>query len=358
MSTLVNMKPRLLVTTLIIFISAGCANHPTPVFIPSTTNSPSVNNEVSGHTLKNSSGFKFRSSGSSQNTHERDTRPVTWVKVDEIKADPLTIVIYAKDSENNVLARFLQLPHDNVKRIGTGTKRDMLVKVLDEMSSFVKDLFAKKAVRLNANIYIAIYDTEVKTPMTPWQYGPVVDPIELNLAASLPPLGEKYEREEGFDDTLWYEQISRIMLHEYAHVVHNNAPDAFTTDLADEFIAHTVDRCAGFLVNEFRGQKFNDTIIEAAGRYANDRDFITQNKPFATSTTGGQLAVTAIAALFTHSELSHATRERRLEILLKYCKMIVDAKPSFATTREALDWIEANVEKATLPFLQSPPHTR
>jgi hypothetical protein len=341
---------RLIICFVTIVATSGCVSTP-PLFTKSPTHGPAVNNEVPFFPAKGSAPFKFQSFGSSENTHERDLKPVTWKKVDEFVAGKFSVALHAKENETNILAHFLKMPHDNIERIENGSKREVLAKVVGEMDVLVRHIFQKKAVRAKVNFYVAIFDTEVKTPITDWQYGPIIDPVELNLAVMLPPLGEKYERESGFDDTRWYEQIMQIALHEYAHVVHNNAPSAFNGLLADEFIAHTVGLCAGYGIHEFRNQALNDSILRAAINYAQDREFITRGKPFATSTTGGELASTALAALFSHNELANAPRERWLEALPQYCKMIVSANPSFTTTNEALDWIEVNIQKTKLPFL-------
>lgn len=337
--------------TALLFLSvlAGCANTPA-LITKSASGGPSVVNEISP-VESDDRVFKFRSFGKSENTYERDIKPVTWKKVDEFVAGRFTVALHAKENEINILGHFLQLPHDNIERVANGSKREVLTKIIGEMDVLAQRIFQTKAVRARANFYLAIYDTEVKTPITDWQYGPIADPIKLNLALMLPPLGEKYEREVGFDDTHWYAMLSRIVLHEYAHVVNKNRPSAFRTSLADEFVAYTVEFCSGYMVYEFRNRKINASLLKAGEDYAKDREFITRGKPFATSTTGGQLASTALGALFSHSELANSSSERWLEVLPQYCKMIVDAKPAFARTNEALDWIEANIQKAKLPFL-------
>jgi hypothetical protein len=341
---------RLIICFVTIVATSGCVST-LPLFTKSPSHGPAVNNEVPFFPAKGSTPFKFQSFGSSENTYERDLKPVTWKKVDEFEMGKFSVALHAKENETNILAHFLKLPHDNIERIENGSKREVLAKIFGEMDVLARHIFQKKAVRAKVNFYVAIFDTEVKTPITDWQYGPIIDPVELNLAVMLPPLGEKYERESGFDDTRWYEQISQIALHEYAHVVHNNSPSAFNGLLADEFIAHTVGLCAGYGVHEFRNQALNDSILRAAINYAQDREFIIRGKPFATSTTGGELASTALAALFSHNELANAPRERWLEALPQYCKMIVGANPTFNTTNDALDWIEANIQKTKLPFL-------
>jgi hypothetical protein len=336
-------------TLLFLSVLTGCANAPA-LITKSASDGPSVVNEISP--VESADGiFKFQSFGKSENTYERDAEPVKWKKVDEFVAGRFTITLHAKENEINILEHFLKLPHDNIERIANGSKREGLAKIVGDMDALATHIFQKKAVRARANFYLAIFDTEVKTPITDWQYGPIADPIELNLALMLPPLGEKYEREEGFDDTRWYSQLPRVVLHEYAHVVNKNKPSAFRTNLADEFVAYTVELCGGYLVYEFRNQKINASLLKAGENYLKDREFITRGKPFATSTTGGQLASTALGALFSRSELANSSNERWLEVLPQYCKMIVDAKPSFATTNDALDWIEASIQKAKLPFL-------
>ena len=341
---------RLTICSMAIAASSGCVSTP-PLFAKSAITGPAVMNEVPFYLAKGSAPFKFQSFGSSENTYERDLKPVVWKKVDEFEAGKFSVALHAKENEINILAHFLKLPHDNIERIENGSKREVLAKVAGEMHALAGHIFQKKAVRAKINFYVAVFDTEVKTPITDWQYGPIVDPAELNLAVMLPPLGEKYERESGFDDTRWYEQIWQIALHEFAHVVHSNAPSAFNTLLADEFIAHAVGSCAGYGIYEFRNQAINERILKAAINYVQDREFITRGKPFATSTTGGRLAATALAALFSHNELANSSRERWVEALPQYCKMIVEANPSFSTTNEALDWIEKNIEKTKLPFL-------
>jgi hypothetical protein len=341
---------RLIICSVAIVATSGCVSTP-PLFSKSTATGPALINEVPFYPAKGSTPFKFQSFGSSENTYERDLKPVTWKKVDEFEVGKFSVALHAKENEINILAHFLKLPHDNIERIENGSKREVLAKIVGEMDVLARHIFQKKAVRAKVNFYVAIFDTEVKTPITDWQYGPIIDPVELNLAVMLPPLGEKYERESGFDDTRWYEQISQIALHEYAHVVHNNSPSAFNSQLADEFIAHTVGLCAGYGIHEFRNQTLNESILKAATNYVQDREFITRGKPFATSTTGGKLASTALAALFSHNELANAPRERWLEVLPQYCKMIVDANPSFNTTNDGLEWIESNIQKTKLPFL-------
>ncbi len=336
---------------LVAAVMAGCSSAP-PLFAKSTNSGPSAKNEISFYPENGSKRYRFQSFGFSENTYEHDLKPVEWKKVDEFEIGRFTIALHAKSNETNVLAHFLALPHDNIERIEQGSKREILAKVVGETDVLAAYLFDKKAVRAKVNFYLGIFNTEVKTPITEWQYGPIVDPMTLNLALMLPPLGEKYEREPSFDDTRWYEQILRIMLHEYAHVVHINAPSDFKTLLADEFIASVVDQCIAYGVHEFRNEDLNSSLRNAGVRFANDREFVVRGKPFATSTTGGELASTALAALFLHSEMATAPRERWVEALPQYCKMIVDAKPAFATTNEALDWIDANIKNAKLSFLE------
>lgn len=348
------MSLRLVICLVSISVLAGCASN-TPAITKSTNGEPRLINEAPFYPAEGALPFKFRSFGHSTDTYERDLKPVEWKKVDEFEVGKFIIALHAKLNEVNILAHFLELPYDNLGGATDktdGSKREVLIKVISENDALVKHIFEKKAVRAKVNFYFAIYDTEVKTPVTTWQYGPIIDPVELNLAEMLPPLGEKYERDTDFDDTRWYGQIMRTMLHEYAHVVHINEPSAFKTLLADEFTAATVDRCASYGVHRFRNEQLNSGLIRAGVDFSNDREFIIRGKPFTSSTTGGQLAGTAIAALFSRGEMASAPRERWVEVLPQYCKMIVDAKPAFATSNEGLDWIDTNIKNAKLPFLE------
>jgi hypothetical protein len=347
------MRVRIVISFLFMLFLSSCTSGP-PLFAAAESGGPRAVNHIDVYTEDKQAPFKFRSLGSIENFLERDRKPVNWQKVDQLENGKLKIILYAKENEVPIIEHFLALPHDNVERKSVGSKRDMVLQIAGEADALVKYIFENKAVRVNANIYIGLVDAEVKTPITSWQHGPVVDPIELNLAFALPWLGENYEREVGFgDDTQWYEQMYRMLLHEYAHVVHVNAPSKYKTTLANEFVAHTVELCIGYGVHEFREQKLINSLLKAIQNFTQDREFLTRGKPFATSTTGGQLASTSLVALFSQSQLANAPRERWLEVLPKYCKMIVDAEPAFSNTKEAHDWITSNVQMANLPFLSA-----
>ncbi len=350
------ISTRFLLIFLLTLVLSSCAST-TPLFTKSDDGLLVVRNEVPLHySSTDSTKYKFRSFGYSENTYERDLKPVQWKKVDEFEVGRFTIVLHAKEKETNVLEHFLALPHDNVERKGNVLKREMLAKVVAETDALAAYVFDKKAARARVNFYLGIFNTEVKTPLTDWQYGPVIDPMLLNLAVMLPPLGEKYEREPDYDDARWHEQILRIMLHEYTHVVVSNAPSQFKTLLADEFTASTLDQCVAYGAHDFRNKELNSNLINAGKKFTADREFVTRGRPFATSTTGGELAATAVAALFSHANLANALPERWKDIFPQYCKMVVDAKPEFETTKAGLDWIDANVKNAELAFLEKLGH--
>lgn len=236
------------------------------------------------------------------------------------------------------------LPLDDATWMPHKTRIAALNELLIGADSALQFIFADKAVNAEVNMYLAPYKKQVTTPWTAWQWGPLIDPIRLNLAMPVPSLGPDIERRANFDDSFFLISILRAFSHEYAHVVNKNKPfQITTTPLGDEFIAHTIDFCIAFEITEFTDEQTGAQLLARGRQFIADKNTILKGVPFATSTTGQQLAFTSLSALLVRTDVASRPRTEWTKLLRPYCKMVVDKNPRLETTQDRLDWIEKNV---------------
>ena len=323
---------------------AGCGTPPAPVFAPAAPGSYGVENHISLLPEQSPQVFRIRSQGKSYGALINDDTPASWRSIGMVKSARFRINLMAKAADAERFEAFFAMPVDDATWMPHKTRMAALNELLIGADAALAFIFADKAVNAFGNIYFAPYQTKVTTPWTDWQWGPLINPISLNLAMTMPPLVPDRERNANFDDAFFLISMLRGFSHEYAHVVNKNKPfQITTTPLGDEFTAHTIEFCIAFEITEFTDEQMNKQLLKRGEQFITDKNSILKDLPFATSTTGQQIAFTSLSALLSRPDVATRPRTEWTKLLRPYCKMVVDKNPGLETTEDGMDWIEKNV---------------
>lgn len=337
------MNPNRSLPIVFCFLLASCATSHIPVFAPLASGGLAIDNEIEVFRAAAPANYKIRSRGISQGELKKDIHPVVWEKIETLKSNQFTINLFAKQIESTFVRAFLNLPPDQTDFFSGKNKLEALTKIIEQTEFFFREIYGDRVAKSDINLYIASYDTQVVTPVSDWQFGPTINPVRLNLAMMLPPLGPNFEREEGFDDQRFFSELIRTFSHEYAHVIHSNAPTQFTTILADEFLAHSIDRCVGYSIYAFMDPRLNQQLLENAAQFSAGDIGTLYKPPFATSTVGGKLAIFSFATFFARPDVVGLSAAGKTRLIPTYCKRVIDMKPRFSTAEQGVIWIREHI---------------
>jgi hypothetical protein len=345
---------KIIILSMMVALLGGCAVTRNPVFTPPPSGAFGVENHVELRTVPSSILFKIRSQGKTFGDVTKETKDIQWTDIGHASAHNFRLSLYVESTQSNAIKTFFSMPVDDPAWFPSMSKLAALEKLLFDTEARLRKVFGSKAVGATINVYLAKYRTQMLTPYTDWQDGPLIDPVQLNLAIPLPPMGANFERHKAFNDSFFLTSVMRIFAHEYAHVVNRNKPFRITTTpLGDEFIAHSVDMCTSFGIVGFTNENLLKQMLDLRNQFINDKYSVIQGQPFATSTTGGQLAFISISTMFSNLEVIALNDDEKRDLLMPYCKMIVDKNPSIETTKDGLDWIEKNILSQTPASLRA-----
>jgi hypothetical protein len=326
-------------SAVVVGILFGCASHPSTM-VPVGQSQATI---VANHVYIREVGSKIEvlsQGGTFQSESPKEkAAPINAVDVLRLKTDRWVVNIKSHPSQRKLVDEYLTRAPDNADLFPQKTIGLALGDYLSQAEVLLAELFPESSLRLEVNYYVVPYGTVAATPRTDWQSLPNLKTLRLNLMAVLPRTSEVGDRLQGYDDRRFLADLVRFLVHELVHVVLKNDGGALLPDLADEFIAHSVDRCSANIVYRFSNPLLVDQLRDHAKNYEIRIAEVIGSDNGVATTVAGSLSTLAIARFFAGPALRDASAEEWTRHFPKYCKLIVGEKPSFSNLQQGAEWV-------------------
>lgn len=330
------------VFAIVSLLIAGCAGTP-PVFAPAVRGTTGVENHV---IFKDTTvgKFEFKSYARTISAAAADAKNIEWKPIAKVDELPLRVVLLSEMGQSANATPNLENSRIAAGEFGPNINISSFSHSIAAASKVLSSIFGAPLPIADVRLHIIAYGKDMLTFETEWQSGPPDGGFKLNLGLMLPDAEAgtsitDRERSEKIES-----DVAALLAHEYSHVAIRSRFSPMLPALADEFVAHTIDRCARIEAIGLTNPRLLAGARATGVQFRENPNSLFSGIPFAISTTGGSLASAAFAVFLSRPEFQDLEVEQLQESAQQYCKFVFSSQPTFGSTLEAIAWIQNAIQ--------------